>query len=611
MSRSRATRFALILLPLAFACPVRGQSPFPVTVNAVAFSADGKTVFTAGADGTLRFWDAASNKELLSLPAHARGVFGLALSPDGKVLATSGGDHVVRLWDVAKCMEPQVLTAFQKDKERLDKLLTDLDDDEFELRNKARVELLKIGAVAAPVLNRAAATSPSPEVRHQSRLLLGKLLNPDEEVRQLWGEVDKAKVRHTLTGHKNPVLAVAFSPDGKMLATGDFNDIFLWDAATGKKERTLLPRGGGITSLAFSPDGQTLASGSTLNFPSLPNNMQAGAVLLWDPATGKELRLLGHSGSVVSFAPGKMLAVTGFTWPNPQPGRQIATDGSRAAFVDQASGKPRRQFDDIASTLALSPDGQLLATGWGRFLVGMPPYLTPGAPRLRVWETATGKAVLDFSEQGRVTALAFSPDGMRLAAGREDGSLHVLSLAPKEWDAAKAKNLEAKDLDRLWQDLAQPEAAKGNEALWTLATAGDKAVDLLKRNVRPAPAVDERVRKLIADLDHEEFDMREKAMRELGNLGAEVEKDLEKALMDVPSLEMRRRLETLLEAIRKFELTSEQVRGVRVVRILERIGSKDAQELLKALAKGSPRALLTQDARAALDRMQKQQQVAP
>ena len=98
-----------------------------------------------------------------------------------------------------------------------------------------------------------------------------------------------------LTGHTSNIDSISFSPDGRTLASGSWDDtIRLWDAVTGQHKRTLEGHTGYVNSVSFSPDGSTLANGSW------------GKIQLWDAVTGQHKRTLeGHTGWVrsVSFSP--------------------------------------------------------------------------------------------------------------------------------------------------------------------------------------------------------------------------------------------------------------------------------------------------------------------
>jgi HEAT repeat protein len=158
----------------------------------------------------------------------------------------------------------------------------------------------------------------------------------------------------------------------------------------------------------------------------------------------------------------------------------------------------------------------------------------------------------------------------------------------------------------LWADIAGDDAAKAYRALWALVAVPDQALPLVRNTLRPVPAVTEdRLKKLIADLDDDDFAVREKATDELAKVGGAADSLLRRTLEGKPSAEQRQRLQRLLEQVRSVGTTTDGLRQVRALELLECVGTEEAKALLKELAKGAPGAALTEQAKVALKRFER------
>ena len=210
-----------------------------------------------------------------------------------------------------------------------------------------------------------------------------------------------------LTGHKEEVNTVAFSPDGTKLASGSGfhlpGMLKLWDVETGRNIATLQVQEGSVNSVAFSPDDTKLA----------------WAGRLWDVETKQQLDILRDKGlSNVAFSPdGKILAGTGIdAIERTRTGVVKLYDVETGRLINTLTATQRtklREWTKRVSSIAFSPNGQLLASG------------SADDGTIRLWDIKTGQNTAIFTakpEDGSsMLCVAFSPDGTKLAVGSAEG----------------------------------------------------------------------------------------------------------------------------------------------------------------------------------------------
>jgi hypothetical protein len=203
--------------------------------------------------------------------------------------------------------------------------------------------------------------------------------------------------------------------------------------------------------------------------------------------------------------------------------------------------------------------------------------------------------------------MAFSPDG-RVAAVVGDDSTGLLWDVTALAGSARPKpvTLTKTQLETEWAALLADDAGRAYRAAVALAAAPGQAVPLLKDYLGKGRAPDaERVARLIADLDADDFATREQATEELTRLGDAAEGALRKALGGKLSAEQRRRVESVLAKLGAPGDTGERLGQGRALELLERIGDEEARSVLKALTGGASDARLTQEAKAALQQLEK------
>jgi hypothetical protein len=178
-------------------------------------------------------------------------------------------------------------------------------------------------------------------------------------------------------------------------------------------------------------------------------------------------------------------------------------------------------------------------------------------------------------------------------------------LSQASFADAPPKPLDAKELEAMWTDLASDNAAKAYVAICALAERPGQAVTLLKAHLKPVPPQDpKKIAGLIKDLDSDRAADSDKAMQQLRQLGGIAKPALSAALKGKPTPQARKRSEELLAALEGPVTDTETLRAVRSAEVLERIGSKEAKELMRTLAKGAAGARLTQECQDSLRRLE-------
>jgi hypothetical protein len=172
--------------------------------------------------------------------------------------------------------------------------------------------------------------------------------------------------------------------------------------------------------------------------------------------------------------------------------------------------------------------------------------------------------------------------------------------------ASQADNQASEKIERDWSELANSDAKVAFQAMGELIAQPKETVALFTLKLQPVPHVDNAlIEQLVTDLDSDNFTKRQKATKELEKLDVLARPALEKILAKPPSAEARSRAKNLLDRLDGPISSPDELRMIRAVEVLERIGDPPARELLARLAKGAPAARLTVEATASLARLTK------
>lgn len=410
-------------------------------LHSATFTPDGKKIITSSQDHTVRIWDAASEKELHKLEGLTGFVGSTFVSPDGKKVATICPDKLVRIWDVNSGRELIKITghinnsvasaAFSPDGKRIATTgnnVGDLTVMIWDAESGGEVQKIEVGRDMGIRVGYISFVTFSPDGK--------KIVVAVENDVRIWN-VYSGRVLHKLGEYSGQVVTAVFSPDGKKIVTAarknqnvmSYGNARIWDVDSGR-ELEKLDAKNGVISVAFSPDGRNIAT----------TNM-TDTVQIWNADSGEELKnfgrhtLGGHTNTVWSAVfsqDGARLATasadhTAKIWTTsdieefPNAGRLDLMPPENAPDTDPY--KELKGHTQGILSIAFSPNGKRVVTA-------------SRDSTARIWDAQSGQEL--YKMEGHVNSIrssSFSPDGKTVATAGDDGIVRI-------WDADSGEELK-------------------------------------------------------------------------------------------------------------------------------------------------------------------------